>query len=197
MLHTFIYIIIALLGISSYAAGAWKMLRNKYSPSVFSRIVWVLLAINSFVAVVLSGSSASILLGAILLLGNIAICIISFSKGTKGMGNLEYICLVLLAISVLIWIFFRAPVVNLVISLAAHFIGAAPTYKKVWLDPKSEDVTFWFLFFLASALSIFVSDYSSLTTILLPIYFAAFDGSILLLAMRRFVVPVRSGVIVK
>ncbi len=90
-MHTFIFCPIFVLGVSSYAIGVWKMVQNKYSPSFFSRIVWVLFAINSFAGVVLShSSSSSILLGLILLVGNIAMCILSFSKGTKGMGNLEY-----------------------------------------------------------------------------------------------------------
>lgn len=186
-MHLFIYIVITFLGILSYAIGVWKMLQNKYSPSTFSRIVWVLLAINSFAGLVLShSSSASILLGAILLLGNVAMCIASFFKGTREMGNLEFICLGLLALSGIIWIFFNAPLVNLIISLGAHFIGAAPTYKKVWFNPKGEDIPFWLLFFLASVLSIYISDATSLKTIILPVYFVFFDGSIVLLALRRF-----------
>jgi len=120
------------------------MLKDKYSPSTFSRIVWVLLAINSFAGVYISHSStASILLGAILLLGNLAICVVSFWKGSRSFGRLEYICLVLLLVSALIWIFFRAPLINLSIGLLAHFIAAAPTFKKVWANPKSESTGFW------------------------------------------------------
>ncbi len=126
------------------------MLKNKYSPSVFSRVVWVLLSINSFAGVILSKSSqSSILLGGIFLLGNIAICIVSFWKGSKGIGGLEYVCLLLLIVSGIIWIFFNAPFINLIISLIAHFIGGLPTYKKVLKNPTSESFGFWSLFFSA------------------------------------------------
>jgi cation transport ATPase len=182
-----LYVAITVLGLASYVIGVWKMLQNKYAPSTFSRVVWVLLAINSFAGVLLSNSSkASILLAAILLIGNAAVCIVSFAKGTREMGHLEYVCLALLIISGVIWIFFKAPLINLSISLIAHFIGAAPTYKKVWRNPKSENTAFWLLFFLASVLSIFVSDHSSLKTIILPIYFIFFDGSIVLLTLRKY-----------
>jgi hypothetical protein len=182
-----IYALIVLFGLSSYIVGAWQMIRNQYSPSTFSRVVWVLLAINSFAAVCLSHSShASILLGAVALAGNVLICTLSFSKGTKTIGKMEYICIALLILSVLIWIFFNAPLVNLSISLFAHFVGAAPTYKKVWLNPNDESLTFWMLFFIASVLSIFISDFSSIKSILLPLYCALFDGSIMVLALRRY-----------
>lgn len=163
------------------------MLRGDYSPSTFSRVIWVLLALNSFAGVLLSGSSqSSILLGTILLIGNIAVCIVSFWKGTKTIGKLEYVCIFLLIVSGLVWIFFRAPLINLVISLIAHFIGATPTYKKVWQNPKSESTSFWSLFFIASLLSIFASQSNSFEVVILPIYFTFFDGSIFILSLRRF-----------
>ncbi len=185
-MQTFLFILITFLGSASYCVGVSQMLKNKYSPSTFSRVIWVLLSINSFAGVILSHSSkASILLSAIFLLGNIAICITSFWKGTKEIGKLEYLCLALLVLSGVIWIYFNAPLLNLIISLFAHFIGGIPTYKKVWLQPHSESVGFWSLFFFASLLSIFASDFSSITTIIFPIYFTVFDGSMFFLSSRK------------
>lgn len=181
-----LYTAITILGLSSYFIGIKQMIQNKYSPSTFSRIIWVLLSINSFAGVALSNSSnASILLGGILLIGNVAMCIVSFWKGTREIGKLEFICIGLLILSGIIWIFFRAPLVNLLISLFAHFIGAAPTYKKVIKDPRSESTSFWSLFFFASLLSIFAGGYASLWTIILPLYFTLFDGSIFALSLRK------------
>ena len=149
--------------------------------------MWLILAINSFAGVYLSNSSkASILLAMVMLLGNALICVLSFSKGKSTIGMVEYICTVLLLISIFVWIFFKSPLINLIISLIAHFIGAFPTYKKVWLNPHSEDIPFWLLFFLASVLSIFSSDNSSLKSVIFPYYYAFFDGSIIVLATRMF-----------
>lgn len=181
-----LYILIIAFGIASYFVGVWQMLTNKYLPSTFSRVIWVLLSINSFAGVVLSnGSKSSVLLGAIFLLGNIVICIVSFWKGVRKIGKLEYYCLALLLVSGFIWIFFEAPLVNLIISLIAHFIGGIPTYKKVWINPKSESFGFWSLFFVASLLSVFVADTTSLKSILFPIYFVIFDGMMSLFTLRK------------
>ncbi len=162
------------------------MIRNNYSPSTFSRIVWVLLSINSFIGVFLSnGSKSSILLAGIFLIGNIAMCVVSFWKGTRTIGRLEYFSLALLLISLVIWIVFYAPLINLIISLLAHFIGGIPTYKKIWVNPKSESFGFWSLFFIASLLSIFAAHPSSLKIIIFPLYFTFFDGSMFLLSLRK------------
>ncbi|HSW71176.1 MAG TPA: hypothetical protein VLH77_04275 [Gammaproteobacteria bacterium] len=185
-LQTNLYLIITLFGSASYLVGLWRMLTNQYSPSTFSRVVWVLLAINSFAGVILShSSSTSILLGAILLIGNIAICIASLWKGSKEIGQLEYICIALLIISAFVWIFFKAPLVNLALSLFGHFVGACPTYKKVLYNPESEDLACWLLFFIASILSIFACNFVSLADIMLPLYYTLFDGSIVLLILRK------------
>jgi hypothetical protein len=181
-----LYFLILLLGSASYAVGVRQMLQDKYAPSVFSRVVWLLLAMNSFAGVVLSkGSKASILLAFILLVGNAAICLTSFRKGTRSFGKLEMVCLSLLLISGFIWLFFHAPLVNLGIGLLAHFIGALPTYRRVWREPSSESTAFWSLFFAASALSIFASKGHTLSAIVFPIYFTLFDGSMFALSMRR------------
>ena len=181
-----LYALILLLGTASYAVGVRQMLQGKYAPSVFSRVVWLLLAVNSFAGVVLSkGSKASILLAGILLVGNAAVCLTSFWKGTRSFGKLEWICIVLLVISGAVWLLFHAPLVNLGISLFAHLIGATPTYKRVWREPSSESTAFWSLFFAASVLSILASKGHSLSSVVFPIYFTLFDGSMFTLSMRR------------
>lgn len=185
-MDTVLYILIILFGSASYIVGMWQVVRGSYRPNVFSRVVWLLLAVNSYAGVVLSkGSAASILLATVFLLGNLGICILSFWKGTYKMGTLEYICLALLVISGLVWMVYSAPLINLVIGLLAHLIGALPTYKKVWDDASSENTSFWSLFFIASLLSIFASAGDSIREIIFPIYFTLFDGSMTVLSMRK------------
>lgn len=185
-MQLFLYILIIILGAASYIVGCAEMLRGKYSPSVFSRVVWVLLSINSFAGVYFSHSSfSSLILSLIFLLGNVAICVISFWKGTKDFGFIEYVCVGLLLVSGVVWFCFSAPLLNLGISLAAHFIGGIPTYKKVWSNPQSESVGFWSLFFFASLLSVFAADTTEVTKILFPAYFTLFDGSMFALSMRK------------
>lgn len=189
-MQNLLYFAILSLGIASYAVGVHQMLHGKYAPSVFSRVVWLLLAINSFAGVVASnGSTASAFLAGILLAGNAAMCFVSFWKGSKKFGVLESLCLLLLVISGLVWLLLDAPLVNLAIGLFAHFIGALPTYTRVLAKPESESVVFWLLFFAASVLSIFASKGSTFTSILFPVYFACFDGSLFLLSLRKLAKP--------
>jgi len=186
LMHTTLFVLITVFGSSSYIAGITQILRNKYKPNVFSRVVWLLLAVNSYAAVTFShSSSSSKLLALIFLIGNALICLLSFWKGAYSLGRLEYICLILLAISGLIWILFDVPLVNLGIGLIAHFVGALPTYKRVWRNGSSESAAFWSLFCIASLLSIFAANTLSIKEVLFPIYFTLFDGSMTVLSLRK------------
>lgn len=180
------YILILLFGSASYFIGLKEMFAGKYAPSIFSRLVWLLLAITTSASVVVSKSTtASIVLTAIFLLGNAAICVASFWKGSKEFNRLEYICLAILMISGIVWLVFKAPLVSLVVSLLAHFVGALPTYKRVMLKPTSESTGFWSLFFIASALGVAASWGQPAKLMIFPIYFVLFDGSMTFLSMRK------------
>ena len=179
-------VLIFAFGTASYIVGIKEMLQNKYTPSTFSRVVWLLLAVISFAGVVSSGSTqASVILSAIFLAGNAAICLMSFWKGTRSVGRLEIACLAILTLSAVIWLVYDAPLVSLAVSLFAHFIGGVPTYVKVWKRPASESAGFWSLFFIASVFSFIASWGEPWHLVIFPIYFMLFDGVMTFLSLRK------------
>ena len=180
------FVIIALLGIATYVSAVWQMLIGQYSPSFFTRGVWLLLGINSFIGVLFgNGTKASVILAAALLVGNAAVFLVSYKKGSRDFGSVEWISFLLLVVALLIWIVLDTPFITLVISLVAHFIGGIPTIWRTIKKPSIEKALHWYFFFTASVLSIIVSPDKSLTAILFPIYFAFFDGLIILLVNRK------------
>lgn len=185
------FVLIAMLGVATYGSAVYQILYGTYSPSFFSRGVWLLLGINSFVGVLFgNGTQASVILAATLLVGNLAVFLVSYKKGSRKFGTVEKLSLVLLIIALLIWIFFKAPFVTLVISLAAHFIGGIPTIWRAAKKPESEQAVHWYFFFTACIVSIIASPEKSISAILFPVYFAFFDGIIILLANRKRIVNI-------
>lgn len=185
-MSSFLFFLIFFFGIASYVVGVTQIQRGKYKPSVFSRIVWLLLAANGFAGVLLGdGSRASVVLSAIFLTGNALVCLASIFKGTRTFGKTEYVCSALLILSGLVWVFFDAPLINLSVTLVAHFIGGIPTLKRVWVEPSSESTGFWSLFFIASLLSVFASPFTSVSAIVFPLYFTLWDGALTVLSLRK------------
>lgn len=185
-MNIILFFLILLFGTGSYVVGVSQILQGKYKPSLFSRVVWLLLAANGFAGVVIGdGSKASVVLAAIFLIGNALVCLASVFKGTREFGRIEYICTALLVLSGMVWIFFDAPLVNLSVTLIAHFIGGVPTLKRVWVEPSSESTGFWSLFFFASLLSVFASPFTSVSAIIFPLYFVVWDGALTFLSLRK------------
>jgi len=177
---------ILFFGTASYIAAIWQMRRGKYKPNTFSRLIWLALAINSTAGVILSHSSnPSILLAIVFLIGNAAMCVGSFWVGRMTIGKLEIACIGILLVSIALWLFTPIPLVNLGIGLFAHLVGAFPTLKNVYDDGKSESLSFWSLFFIASLLSLLGSIGSPLSAVIFPLYFVLFDGGMLILCLRR------------
>ena len=171
----------------SYFLGSKAILSNKYTPSVYSRVIWLLFAGNNFASVMLLNNNSSVLILAGLgLIGNLVILLLSLKKSKKEFGKVEMISSLLLILSILVWLFTRMPLLNLTIGVIAHFIGGVPTYNKVVKDPYAEDILFWFFFFVASSLALFKVDWSSISNYLYPLYFAVFDGLMTLLCLRRY-----------
>lgn len=185
-MEIFLTYLVALLGLTAYATAVYQMQKNVYSPSFFSRGVWFLLGINSFAGVLLGGGSkSSVVLAGTLFIGNLAVFIASYRKGTREFGLVEKISLALLVVSALLWIFLDAPFVGLVISLVAHFVGGIPTIWRIVKKPSSEQAYHWYFFFVASVIAALNGDADNLKSIVFPLYFALFDGLIIFLVNRK------------
>lgn len=180
--------IIAVCIVLSYAIGAKSIIDSKYRPSIYSRVIWLFLAINNFASVlILKNNFTVILLAGLALLGNLSILLLSLKKSQKTFGRTELLSSILLAISLAVWTFTRLPLLNLTIGLIAHLIGGIPTYKKVIKNPRDEDTLFWLFFCIGSILTFIITNKTSVSAYLYPLYFALFDGLMVLLCLRRYI----------
>ncbi|MDQ3065385.1 MAG: hypothetical protein M3Q36_03905 [bacterium] len=186
MLSSTLYVAILLLGICTYTSAVIQMRQGVYSPSFFSRAIWLLLGVNSLAGVMLGGGSSSAkLLAGTLFFGNAAVFISSIKRGSRVFGTIEIVSLVLFFISCAVWVLFREPIVNLIISLVAHFIGGVPTIVRTINKPSSEKAVHWYFFFVASVLTVINSPEKNFHSIIFPVYFILFDGLIIFLVNRK------------
>lgn len=172
---------------ASYFIGARAIYKNKYYPSIYTRVIWLLTSINAVVSVLILHNNFSVILFALLGLGGSAVILfLSLKKSKKIFGTTELICTILLMITLLVWIFADIPLLNLSIGLLVVLIGGIPTIKKVIKNPRDEDFLFWFFFAIASLISLIGADKSSISGYLYPLAIACFDSMMTLLCLRRY-----------
>lgn len=180
-------LLIIFLVTASYFFGAKAILENRYFPNIYSRVIWLILAINGLASVILLKNSLSIILFAVLgFLGNLLIFVLSIKKSKKILGPIEFISTIFLFLSLGIWIFTKLPFLNLSIGLIISFIGGIPTFVQVIKNPNDEDILFWLFFALASFVTLINSDRSNISGYLFPLYFLLTNSAMTLLCSRRY-----------
>ncbi|MFA5770221.1 MAG: hypothetical protein WC894_01860 [Patescibacteria group bacterium] len=180
-------LLIIFLITASYFFGSKAILENKYFPNVYSRIIWLLLAINGLVSVIILKNNFSIILFAVLgFIGSLLIFILSLKKSKKIFGPIEFISTIFLFVSLGFWIFTKLPFLNLTIGLIISFIGGIPTFVKVIKNPKDEDILFWLFFALGSFVTVLNSDRSNISGYLFPLYYLITNTVMTLFCSRRY-----------
>lgn len=188
MYHFNMDLLIIFFVTASYFMGIKAILGNKYRPSIYSRVIWFLLAINNFVSVLfLKNSYSVILLAGLSLVGCSAILLLSLRKSKKLFGLTELISTFLLLVSFVFWIFTRLPLLTLILGLIITLIGGIPTLKQVIKNPNDEDILFWFFFAIASAITLASTNIYQLTNYLYPLFYLLFNTTVTILCLRRYI----------
>ncbi len=180
-------ILIGVFASVSYFLGFSAIIKKQYKPNLFSRFVWLGLALNNVISViVLNNQLATVVLASITLFGSLLIFLGSIFLGERFWGKGESVSTICLVVLLFIWIFADIPLLNLSIGLLAHFLGSIPTLIRVFKDPKSEDLSFWLFFALASLITFFSISKNEIKDYLFAVYFCLFDGGVVLLCLRKY-----------
>jgi len=180
-------LLIGLLAGLSYSFGISSICRGKYQPSIYSRVVWLLIAVNCFIGVLaLNNSPGTLILTGISVIGSLVMLISALKYSVHIFGVTEIICTILLVISILLWILLDSPLINVILGLTAHFIGGIPSIMRAIKKADSENILFWFFFAVASILALFQADKTHVDKFIFSLYHVIFDGGMTLIVARQY-----------
>lgn len=97
----------------------------------------------------------------------------------------DIVFLVISLLSIFIWYLTDSPLFSVIILTAADVFALLPTLKKVYHQPDSEDIGFYFLSFLKFIISIFALEHLSGTTLIFPIVISLSCLSVVMIALWR------------
>lgn len=177
----------------AYSIGLISIFRGEYKPSVYSRLIWLLLAINGLAGVItLKNDAGTVAFTIIQTLGSLLIFLAAFRFSILKFGKIEAISTGLLLLSGAVWAFGDVPAVNVAVGLIAHFIGALPTFARVYKNAKSENVLFWLFCAIATSLAFATAGKANFQDYMYPLYFALFNIGMALASARRYILKTPS-----
>ncbi|MDD5341165.1 MAG: hypothetical protein PHC97_01875 [Patescibacteria group bacterium] len=103
-------------------------------------------------------------------LGSSITALLSIKYGEGGWSGFDKFCLTGSALGLVLWAITRQPIVALVITIFIDFLGALPTMKKSWHDPKSENKLTWLIFSIGTLFSVLAINKINFAIMILPIY---------------------------
>lgn len=158
----------------------------KTKPHMYTWLIWSLLQGTSVFIMFFDGAGIGALpfvVGAILC-G--CIFILSFKYGTKNITLFDTACLIGAFIALIFYIFLHDPTTSIILVCAIDFIGFLPTFRKSYVEPKTETASTYIVSAISSVLAIFALTNYSLITVLYPVTLVLTDSICwLIIVLRR------------
>ncbi len=135
----YIAIVTSLIGGISYIRSTFK---GKTKPNRASWLIWFLAATTASFIQFAYGAQASFI--PIFMAGFIPLIVLIASFKNKNSyweaGVLEYVCLILAILSIVMFVIFKTGVWATVFAILADGLGFIPTFVKSWKDPDTENL---------------------------------------------------------
>lgn len=173
--------LLAIAGSIPYMLDAYK---KKITPH---RITWGIFTLVDIIAIanqLAAGATNSVWLVVGFAVANLTIFVLSLRHGFGGTERLDIIVLCGAILGVIAWQISGHPIASIIANLVVITLAFAPTYKKGWLDPKSETPTVFLFGAIASllaAISIGGFDYVLLLT---PVGTFVIQGALFIVLIR-------------
>lgn len=176
MSYEMIGIIAGILALTGYIPYIYTILIGKTRPNRATWFIWTIVGGLLAFSYISEGDQNSIWLPLGYFFGPLITAILSLRYGYAKWTRLDTICLTAAAISIVPWILSDNATITLLINLLIDSVGAIPTLVKTYHEPETEDLTAWFIFFVANTLQLFAISMWNLAA-LYPIYLFILAGS--------------------
>lgn len=169
--------IFALMGFLPYVITVYQ---GKTSPNRASWSIWASLGIILAVSNYQEGARDTMPLLTAYAICQITIALLSLKYGEGGWNTFDRTCLLGALISIVLWQLYDSPLIAIAISIAIDSLGALPTIKKSYLQPETEDLFSWMMFWTAGTCNILaLNEWSAIAA--QPIYLFTFNSIVIFL----------------
>lgn len=157
--------------------------KGKTKPNRATWWIWSIIGFMLGASYYFSGASKTIWVPVSYVVGPFIIALLSIKYGKGGWSRFDKVCLFGAGFSIFLWWLFDSPIVALMTNILIDFLGLLPTIRKAYLEPETEDLTAWLLFFLGNTLNLFAAEAWIFTIYIYPIYMFLGSGIVTMLVL--------------
>lgn len=144
-MHQVLLIVGSLLPVISTIYYVASILRGQTKPQRTTRLLLLIIGILSFSALLAGHDRAGVWLAFVSLVQAVVIWILSFKRGMGGREAVDFICLGLCGLGLILWLVSGRSLFGLVMSITADVIACVPALLKTIRWPATETGAFYFL----------------------------------------------------
>jgi hypothetical protein len=165
-----------ILPIISSAVYVHAIYARNVRPQRMTRLLMMVITALSFAALAIAHDVPGALLAFTSFLPAILLWVISLKRGIGGSDPLDYICLGLCCIGLVLWLSSGDSFFGLVLSVVADIIACIPSLVKTIKLPHTEIASYYFIDVIAGSLIALVAT-PTVGGLLYPIYLALINGA--------------------
>ena len=171
-----------------------SIVKKQTKPHFYSWLVWTLDGLIIFgLQFTNGGGVGSFVVLSATVLSAIVLTLTLLDKNKKKPSRSDTVFLILALIALGLWLFAKQPLLSAILIMTVDVFGFIPTIRKSWLNPYSENISFYIINTIRFAFAFFALREYSLITILYPvIWFINNSVFVGMLAFRRKVVAINS-----
>ena len=182
--HTFFGYASGVISCLAFIRYYWTIVRGESKPNLATWLIWSIVGFIIWRTYGEVGAKETIWLALTYFVLPTITLLMILSKGRFKFKDLDYICLGIAAISLVIWQGMRNPLGALITCLIADLAAATATMRTTWREPLEtlkEDKFAWVLAVLASFVNLFaIEDWSHWQLTIQPVYYVTFNFIIML-----------------
>jgi hypothetical protein len=175
------------LTLVAYLPYIHSIFHGQARPHVFTWIIWGLATGIAFLAVLQAqGGAGAWPIGFSCLVSVLVAGLAYFKRADIKITHTDWWLFFAALAAIPVWMAANDPLWAVVLITLIELLGFGPTFRKTWLRPHSESMSFLVILIVRNALIIIALDQLSLTTVLFPAAAAAACGLLIaVMAWRR------------
>lgn len=146
------------------------ILTGKAKPQRMTRFVIMVIVGVAFASLWAAGERTTIWLIGLSFFFTVIMFVLSIPFGMGGMSKLDFVCLSVAFIGIVLWRVTNNPLAALFSSIFADFVGCIPMLVKTYHHPETEDPVLFLLSAVASFLTILAAPDFAVESVSYPLY---------------------------